>query len=93
MMPCRHSVLLLAMAITLWLSQAMAGEPQHGLALRTTVQYPPGFAHFRYADPRAMRGGVLTLASLGGCPRNTKVYTFGGIETPTRSPIVKPGAF
>src|SRR5262245_26538613 len=48
-----------------WLSLALAGEPQHGLALGATVQYPPGFAHYAYAAPRAVQGGVLTLASPG----------------------------
>jgi len=64
---CRiTTVLLLAMSGMLWLSLAMAGEPQYGLALGTTVKYPPGFAHFDYADPKAVQGGVLTLAWLGG---------------------------
>src|SRR6266849_11151751 len=49
----------------LWLSLALAGEPQHGLALGTTVKYPPGFAHYAYADPQAVQGGVLTLAGPG----------------------------
>ena len=44
---------------------ALAGEPQHGLALGTTVKYPPGFAHYAYADPQAVQGGVLTLSSPG----------------------------
>src|SRR6266516_6453930 len=55
----------LAMVSLLWLSLALAGEPQHGLALGTTVQYPPGFAHYAYADPQAVQGGVLTLSSPG----------------------------
>jgi microcin C transport system substrate-binding protein len=49
----------------LWLTLALAGEPQHGLALGTTVKYPPGFAHYAYADPQAVQGGVLTLSSPG----------------------------
>ena len=63
---CTIAVLLLALGNALWLPVAMAGEPQHGLALGTTVKYPAGFAHFDYADPRAVQGGVLTLAGLGG---------------------------
>src|SRR5215813_11400842 len=63
---CSTAMLLLAIFHTVWLAVAMAGEPQHGLALGTTVKYPPGFAHFAYADPRAAQGGVLTLAGLGG---------------------------
>ena len=42
---------------------ALAGEPQHSLALGTAVKYPPGFAHYAYADPQAVQGGVLTLSS------------------------------
>src|SRR6266849_5627458 len=66
----------------LWLSLALAGEPQHGLALGTTVKYPPGFAHFAYADPRAVQGGVLTLAGLGGFDK-LNPYSLKG-----RSPIL-----
>jgi ABC-type oligopeptide transport system substrate-binding subunit len=55
---CHRSVLLrsllLPLCSVLWLSLALAGEPQHGLALGTAVQYAPGFAHFAYADPRAV---------------------------------------
>ena len=57
--------LLLAVGNILWLTLALAGEPQHGLALGTTVKYPPGFAHYAYADPQAVQGGVLTLSSPG----------------------------
>ena len=60
------TALLLALFHTVWLAIATAGEPQHGLALGAAVKYPAGFAHFFYADPRAVRGGVLTLSSLGG---------------------------
>ena len=42
----------LALGSVLWLSLALAGEPQHGLALGTAVKYQPGFAHFAYADPQ-----------------------------------------
>src|SRR4029434_6182072 len=57
--------LLLAVFNILWLTLALAGEPQHGLALGTAVKYPPGFAHYAYADPQAVQGGVLTLSSPG----------------------------
>src|SRR5215475_12000114 len=57
--------LLLAAFTILWLTLALAREPQHGLALGTTVKYPPGFAHYAYAAPQAVQGGVLTLPSPG----------------------------
>lgn len=74
---CITAVLLLALFHASWLAVAMAGEPQHGLALGTTVKYPAGFAHFDYADPRAVRGGVLTLSNLGGFDK-LNPYTLKG---------------
>lgn len=56
---------LCLLLIALYGSLAHAGEPQHGLALGSPVKYPPGFTHFAYADPQAIKGGVLTLASPG----------------------------
>lgn len=66
--PLRGAAWLLAPCLLwclLWAPLAQASEPQHGLALGTTVKYPPGFAHYAYADPQAIKGGVLTLASPG----------------------------
>ncbi len=40
--------------------------PQHALALGGKPKYPPGFAHFGYADPAAKKGGTLVLPSEGG---------------------------
>src|SRR5262245_35639237 len=57
--------LILAVFNLLWFILALAREPQPGLALGTTVQYPPGFAHYTYAAPQAVHGGVLTLSSPG----------------------------
>ncbi len=42
-----------------------AATPQHGLAMGAPLKYPPGFAHFTYANPYAPKGGVLTLSSIG----------------------------
>jgi hypothetical protein len=39
---------------------ALAGRPQHGLALGTTVQYPPSLRCL--CRPQAVQGGVLTLS-------------------------------
>lgn len=48
-----------------WQAGSWAAEPQHGVALGATVKYPAGFAHFDYADPKAVKGGTLTLSALG----------------------------
>jgi len=64
--PHRWVTLLgLALVTGLWLSPVLASEPQHGLALGAPVKYPRGFAHYDYADPQAVSGGVLTLGSPG----------------------------
>jgi len=39
--------------------------PVHGLALHGPPHYGPGFAHFRYADPKARKGGELRLHETG----------------------------
>lgn len=49
-----------------WTSPGWAAGPQHGMALGTALKYPPGFAHFAYADPKAVKGGVLSMATVGG---------------------------
>ena len=56
--------LLLAVCNILWLTLALAGEPQHGLALGTTVKYPPGLRTMPMLTPRQCRA-VLTLSSPG----------------------------
>ncbi|HSE92581.1 MAG TPA: extracellular solute-binding protein [Methylomirabilota bacterium] len=42
-----------------------AGRPGHGLSMHGDLKYPPGFAHFDYVNPRAPRGGKVTLAAIG----------------------------
>jgi len=44
---------------------AIAGGPQHGIAMHGEPAYAPGFSHFRYANPDAPKGGRLTQASVG----------------------------
>jgi len=51
---CIRGLLLALFSMLWWLSLALAGEPQHGLALGATVKYPSGVAHYAYADPQAV---------------------------------------
>jgi microcin C transport system substrate-binding protein len=48
---------------------ASAGVPQvapaHALSMYGDLKYGPGFTHFAYADPRAPKGGAVTLSALG----------------------------
>ncbi|TSE35899.1 extracellular solute-binding protein [Tepidimonas charontis] len=50
----------------LWFVVLGAGHPAwgaHGYALWDRLQYPPDFAHFRYVNPDAPKGGELRLVS------------------------------
>ena len=46
-------------------ASAVAGERVHGLALHGDLKYGPGFEHFDYADPEALKGGNVRLATIG----------------------------
>jgi microcin C transport system substrate-binding protein len=37
----------------------------HGLSMYGELKYAPGFRHFEYANPRAPKGGAVTLSALG----------------------------
>ncbi|TCS65037.1 extracellular solute-binding protein [Varunaivibrio sulfuroxidans] len=39
--------------------------PRHALAMFGAPKYPAGFAHFDYADPKAVKGGSVRLAAIG----------------------------
>ena len=44
---------------------AEAQQPVHGLAMHGTLKYGPGFPHFDYVDPKAPKGGAITLGAVG----------------------------
>ncbi|MGH7388319.1 MAG: extracellular solute-binding protein [Candidatus Rokuibacteriota bacterium] len=64
---------VVALALLLTLAIAPAGpraapapaRPAHGLSMHGDLRYGPGFAHFDYVNPRAPKGGQVTLAALG----------------------------
>ncbi len=37
----------------------------HGVSIDGNLKYPPGFAHFEYVSPGALKGGDLTMHDLG----------------------------
>ena len=39
--------------------------PAHGLSIHGDLKYGPRFAHFAYVDPRAPKGGSVTLSAIG----------------------------
>jgi microcin C transport system substrate-binding protein len=49
----------------------------HGISIDSTLKYPPGFVHFDYASPAAIKGGHLVLHELGGFDKMNP-YTLKG---------------
>jgi microcin C transport system substrate-binding protein len=56
---------LLLLVASVPAAPAGVGGPAHGLSMYGDLKYGPGFAHFEYVDPRAPRGGAVTLSALG----------------------------
>ena len=58
-------VVLCVAAVPAWPLSASAPAPVHGLSIHGDLKYPPGFAHFAYVNPRAPKGGSVTLSGVG----------------------------
>jgi len=52
-------------AASIWAGSASGAGPTHGLSIHGDLKYGPGFTHFAYANPRAPRGGNVTMAATG----------------------------
>jgi microcin C transport system substrate-binding protein len=39
-------------------------KPMHGIAMHGDLKYAPGFKHFDYVNPNALKGGTLKLSAL-----------------------------
>ncbi len=62
----RIGALALVLAGGLALADAAEAEqPVHGLAMHGSVKYGPGFQHFDYVDPKAPKGGTVTMGTVG----------------------------
>src|SRR5262245_59003799 len=67
----RLLALVLAVALTTasatpaWPRSAPTAHPTHGLSIHGDLKYGPGFRHFDYANPRAPKGGGVTLRAIG----------------------------
>src|SRR4051812_19728195 len=61
------AVLALLLLVTVLPAPSIcAGEaPAHGLSMYGELKYPAGFRHFDYVNPRAPRGGAVTLHAIG----------------------------
>src|SRR5919108_3782358 len=58
-------VVLTATAVPVGPGLARGVEPVHGLSIHGDLKYGPRFTHFAYADPRAPKGGSVTLSAIG----------------------------
>ena len=68
----RLTAALLVLAVALALAQVAGVQGAdsrvttgHGLSIHGDLKYGPGFAHFAYVNPRAPRGGSVTLPAIG----------------------------
>ncbi len=64
----RAFLLLLLPVLAIPAPPAVAGDgtrSAHGIAMHGDLKYPPGFAHFDYANPDAPKGGTLRQAVTG----------------------------
>jgi len=63
--------LVLAVALTTasgtpaWPRSAPTAHPTHGISIHGDLKYGPGFRHFDYVNPRAPKGGGVTLRAIG----------------------------
>jgi len=58
-------VALTAAATPAWPRPAPPVHPAHGISIHGDLKYGPGFSHFGYVDPRAPKGGSVTLRAIG----------------------------
>src|SRR5712691_11553981 len=61
-------VLVAALAVAIAPTESRSAPvtgPAHGLSIHGDLKYPPGFARFAYVDPRAPKGGSVTLSAIG----------------------------
>jgi len=56
---------LLVLVFALCFSANLFATPQHGIAMHGQLKYSPGFSHFDYTDPNALKGGTLRLGIVG----------------------------
>jgi microcin C transport system substrate-binding protein len=59
------AVALTTAAAPAWPRPAPAARPAHGLSIHGDLKYGPGFSHFDYVNPRASKGGSVTLSATG----------------------------
>jgi microcin C transport system substrate-binding protein len=59
------ALIVTAAATPAWPRSAPTSHPAHGLSIHGDLKYGPGFARFDYVNPRAPKGGSVTLRAIG----------------------------
>ncbi len=62
-------------------------EPRHAIAMHGSAALPADFPHFPYADPKAPKGGRVTLGAQGTFD-NLNPYTIRGLAPPNMREFV-----
>ncbi len=62
--PLASLLALVALALSAGLPVPVAHASEHAVAIRAQPKYPPGFSHFDYVDPDALKGGTVRLAAV-----------------------------
>ena len=75
-MRLRGPLLILALSLCL-LPPAVSAAPS--IALGYTPKYPPGFTHFDYVEPNALKGGDVVLAGFGSFDK-LNPFTLKGVS-------------
>jgi microcin C transport system substrate-binding protein len=57
--------MLILSATPAWPRSAPLAPAAHGLSIHGDLKYGPGFTHFEYVNPRAPKGGNVTLSAIG----------------------------
>src|SRR5947207_13510784 len=94
------ALFLTAAATPAWPRSAPRAGPAPGLSIHGDLKYGPCFAHFDYVNPRAPKGGSVTLSAIGtfdnlnpfilkGVPAAGIATTF---DTPTAASADEPSS-
>ncbi len=61
----RFTAAFIATVLSFLPFQVMAETPVHALAMHGVPKYQPGFKHFDYVNPNALKGGMVRQAAVG----------------------------
>ena len=80
------------LCVAVWLGAAVqaAADPQPGISMLGEPRYKPGFTHFDYADPDAVKGGKLRQAQFGTFDTVNPFVIRGDIAAGVRELVFEP---